>query len=140
MGGETLRRQAAQKKLPIIGAQISTAGGFAPVPERAIALGAEVVQIFNSNPRTWHTRPHVAAEIDALTAGLNRGGLPLFFHTIYLINLASPDEQLRRGVMEAIAGLKPAWKAVKVFANGKIRVQFKDRTTKTIQPPRRRHV
>jgi deoxyribonuclease-4 len=103
MGGETLRRQAAQMKLPIIGAQISTAGGFAPVPERAIALGAEVVQIFNSNPRTWRTRPYVTAEIDALTTGLKRRGLPLFFHTIYLINLASPDEELRRRSGAALA-------------------------------------
>jgi hypothetical protein len=52
-------------------------------------------------------------------------------------DLLGPDEQLRRSIMEALAGLMPAWKAVKIFASGKIRVQFKDRTTKTIQPPRR---
>lgn len=51
-------------------------------------------------------------------------------------DLVGPDEQLRRSIMATLAGLKPAWKSVKVFANGKIRVQLKDRTTKVIQPPR----
>jgi len=51
-------------------------------------------------------------------------------------DLVGPDEQLRRSIMAALAVLKPAWKSVKVFASGKIRVQLKDRTTKVIQPPR----
>lgn len=51
-------------------------------------------------------------------------------------DLLGPDEQLRRTIMGALAGLTPAWKSVKVFASGKIRVQRKDRTTKVIQPPR----
>ena len=53
-------------------------------------------------------------------------------------DLVGPDEQLRRSVMEALAGLRPAWKSVRVFASGKVRVQLKDRTTKVIQLPRRR--
>ncbi len=50
--------------------------------------------------------------------------------------LLGPDEQLRRSIMAALAAITPQWRSVKVFANGKIRVQFKDRATKTIQPPR----
>jgi hypothetical protein len=33
-------------------------------------------------------------------------------------DLLGPDEQLRRGIMAALAGLKPAWKAVKVSGDG----------------------
>ncbi len=84
-----------RRRLPRIGAQISTAGGFAPVPDRAVTLGAEAVQIFNSNPRMWHTRPVAPDEMAALISGLRKHRLPLFFHTIYLINLATPDEGLR---------------------------------------------
>lgn len=51
-------------------------------------------------------------------------------------DMLGPDERLRQSVMEALARLKPAWKSVKVFANGKIRVQLKDHSTKTIRPPR----
>jgi hypothetical protein len=50
--------------------------------------------------------------------------------------LIGPDEQLRRSVIDALAGLKPAWKSVRVFATGEIRVRFKDRTMKTVRPPR----
>ncbi|MFH1833972.1 MAG: deoxyribonuclease IV [bacterium] len=96
-------RPSAAAGLPLIGAQISTAGGFAPVPERALAIGAEVVQIFDSNPRTWRPRTFRPGEITALTEGLRRHRIPLFFHTIYLINLAAPDERLRQRSVEALA-------------------------------------
>lgn len=99
----TSRGRSEQAKLPLIGAQISTAGGFAPVPERAVTIGAEVVQIFSSNPRTWRTRSPGPEEIALLTSGLRRHSLPLYLHTIYLINLASPDEGLRKRSTSALA-------------------------------------
>jgi deoxyribonuclease-4 len=88
---------------PLIGAQISAAGGFAPVPERAQALGCEAVQVFSSNPRMWRTRTPSMDELHVLVAGLREYRLPLFLHTIYLINLATPDEDLRRRSSEALA-------------------------------------
>lgn len=91
------------RRTPLIGAQVSTAGGFAPVPERAVAMGAEAVQVFSSNPRTWQTRWPEPEETDALVHGLAERHLPLFFHTIYLINMASPDEALRYRSAQALA-------------------------------------
>lgn len=93
----------ASRPLPLIGAQIKSAGGFRLVPERAVEIGAEVVQIFNSNARQWRPRPFDPDEIEALKTGLADLGMPLFFHTIYLINLASPDEALRQRSSEALA-------------------------------------
>ena len=95
--------RSGRAKLPLIGAQVSTAGGFAPVPERAVAIGAEVVQFFSSNPRTWRTRSPGSEEVALLITGLRRHSLPLYLHTIYLINLASPDEDLRRRSTSALA-------------------------------------
>jgi deoxyribonuclease IV len=89
--------------LPLIGAQLSSAGGFRPVPQRAVDIGAEVVQIFNTNPRTWRPRLPAPEEIEAFAAELRRHRLRLFFHSTYLINLASPDEELRRRSSEALA-------------------------------------
>jgi deoxyribonuclease-4 len=89
--------------LPLIGAQLSTAGGFARVPERALAVGAEAVQVFSSNPRTWRAEPPDPATLAEFGAALRRLRLPLFFHTIYLINLASPDPQLRGRSSLAVA-------------------------------------
>jgi deoxyribonuclease-4 len=93
----------ARRPLPLIGAQISTAGGLAPVPQRALDIGAEVVQIFDTNPRTWRPRPASEEELGAFTTGLARRRLPLYLHTIYLINLASPDDALRRRSGAALA-------------------------------------
>ncbi len=89
--------------LPLIGGQISTAGGFAAVPARALAMGAEAVQVFSSNPRRWQMDPPDRAELQRLGARLRELKLPLFFHSIYLINLASPDETLRGHSVEALA-------------------------------------
>jgi deoxyribonuclease IV len=62
------------------------------------------VQVFDSNPRTWRTTPLAEEEAAAARAGLQTHHLPLFVHTIYLINLASPDAQLRERSAEALAG------------------------------------
>lgn len=88
---------------PLIGGHISTAGGFAAVPARALAMGAEAVQVFSSNPRTWQTTPPDPEELRRFGASLRELRLPLFFHSIYLINLASPDEGLRQRSAEALA-------------------------------------
>jgi len=88
--------------LPRIGAQLSTAGGFAAVSRRALEVGAEAVQIFNTNPRIWRARVAAPEEIEALAAGLRERRLPLFFHSSYLINLASPDGELRRRSSESL--------------------------------------
>jgi deoxyribonuclease-4 len=91
------------RPLPPIGAQVSSAGGFPPVPQRAADIGAEAVQIFNTNPRVWRPRVPSPGEIEALVAGLRAHRLRLFFHSSYLINLASPDPELRRRSREALA-------------------------------------
>ena len=88
--------------LPLIGGQISTAGGFAAVPDRALIMGAEAVQVFSSNPRMWQTSPPDPEELRRFGARLSELRLPLFFHSIYLINLASPDEPLRQRSAEAL--------------------------------------
>ena len=90
-------------ELPRIGAQISTAGGLSPVPQRAIDIGAEVVQIFNTNARMWRTQQRSPEEIRALRDGLRLHDLPLFFHSIYLINLAADDVPLWRRSIDALS-------------------------------------
>jgi deoxyribonuclease IV len=97
------RRAQAKTALPVIGAQLSTAGGFAPVPQRALDVGAEAVQIFNTNPRIWRPRVPAPGEMEAFVAGLRAHNLRLFVHSVYLINLASPDDALRRRSAAALA-------------------------------------
>jgi hypothetical protein len=54
----------------------------------------------------------------------------------FWMNLVGPDEQLRRNIMAALTVVKPQWRTVKVHANGKVRIRFQDKSTKTIRPPR----
>ncbi len=83
------------RRLPLIGAHVSVAGGLDKVVPRARRIGAEVVQIFPSNPRQWRCPEPSPGALEPFGQALRRAGLPLFVHTIYLINLASPDPALR---------------------------------------------
>jgi hypothetical protein len=53
-------------------------------------------------------------------------------------DMVGPDEQLRRDILNTLAGIKPAWHWVQVFDSGKVHIHFQDRTAHTIQPPRAR--
>ena len=57
MPRKTTEHSSQHGALPLVGAQLSTAGGWSQVPGRAQAAGAEVVQVFSSNPRMWPTNP-----------------------------------------------------------------------------------
>ncbi len=74
---------------------MSAAGGLHRVLPRARRIEAEVVQIFPSSPRQWRPGSADPRAIRAFGEELAAAGVPLFLHTIYLINLASPDPQLR---------------------------------------------
>ncbi len=89
-------------RLPRIGAHVSVAGGLGEVLPRARAIGAEAVQVFPSSPRQWRPCRYAAAEAQAFGAGLTDAGIPLFVHTIYLINLATPDPDLRARSVAAV--------------------------------------
>ena len=90
-------------RLPRIGAHVSVAGGLAEVLPRARAMGAEAVQIFPSSPRQWRPCRYSLAEAQAFGAALTAACIPLFVHTIYLINLATSDPELRARSVAAVA-------------------------------------
>lgn len=76
----------------VIGAHISAAGGINNVIERAKALNINAVQIFASAPQNWNP-PKItlaeAADFGKLARKLTIGHI--FFHAIYLINMASSN-------------------------------------------------
>ena len=96
-------RVARSRALPPIGAHVSTAGGPPAILERALRLGVDAIQIFNTNPRMWRAHRYPQAGIDEFRTGLARHRILLFVHAIYLINLATPDEALRQRSLEALA-------------------------------------
>lgn len=78
-----------------VGAHVSTAGGLATAVERAVALGAQCLQIFVGAPQQWADARYGDAEVTAFRDGLAAHGLgPLFIHAPYLVNLAALRDDL----------------------------------------------
>ncbi len=74
-------------------------GGFAAGLRYAGDIGAEAIQVFVSNPRSWSlpangaaARARGAGGIRDLLAG---AGLPVFVHAPYLVNVGSADPVIR---------------------------------------------
>lgn len=93
----------ADDGLPLIGAQVSTAGRLDTSIERARYIGAEAIQVFPSNPRQWRPAPYPPDDLVHYGLALRRNRLPLFVHSIYLINLAAPEADLRRKSAASLA-------------------------------------
>ncbi|MDH4162561.1 MAG: deoxyribonuclease IV [Nitrospirota bacterium] len=78
-----------------LGFHVSISGGFSLAVQRAHELGCNCMQIFSRNPRGWTVKPidpADAAEFKKLREQWDIG--PVFVHTNYLINLASPKPDL----------------------------------------------
>ena len=63
--------------------------------DRASERGCETMQIFVSNPRGWRHSEIPPEDISLFRARCEEEGIePVFVHTIYLINLAAPDDDI----------------------------------------------
>jgi deoxyribonuclease IV len=83
-----------------LGAHVPTRGGLASAIEYAVAAGCEAIQLFVSNPRSWAPptlSPNAAGEFSARRVAAGLG--PVFAHTSYMVNIASPNPDfLKRSV------------------------------------------
>ena len=79
-----------------IGAHVSTAGGLAEAPARALALGCECCQIFSRSPRGGAAPELTVESIKQFKQAMSDSGQSAcYIHTPYYINLASLDERIR---------------------------------------------
>jgi deoxyribonuclease-4 len=75
-----------------LGAHLAMADGMVKAGERAVEIGASVLQIFSDNPTAWERRGAASPEIPAFRAILERNDVVLAIHGSYLINLAGVDD------------------------------------------------
>jgi deoxyribonuclease-4 len=76
-----------------IGAHISSSGGIDKAIDRAVAMGAESVQVFTQSPRAWRPTNHDPASFERFREKYAAAGLGgALCHAVYLCNVASPDE------------------------------------------------
>jgi deoxyribonuclease IV len=84
----------------LIGSHATVTGGLATgALSYAAAVGAEVVQVFVSNPRGWAAGTGDAAQ----DARLRESGVPVFIHATYMINLGSGNPEVAQKSADAIA-------------------------------------
>lgn len=75
-----------------LGAHLRTPGGLRTAIETARDVGAQVVQLFLSNPRAWAGPRLDTAR--AFGAAWREGAVgPLYVHAPYLVNVASPNPE-----------------------------------------------
>ena len=86
-----------------LGVHISIAGGIDKGLERAKELGCSTVQMFSHNPRGWGLGKRDSVEIRRFRDLKKAYDIhPVFVHTSYLINLASPRQYLLHKSFEMI--------------------------------------
>ncbi len=74
-----------------LGLHLSISGSIDHVFDRAAATESNTFQIFSRNPRGWRSTKLDAGEVEDFRISLKRSGIwPVFIHTPYLLNLASP--------------------------------------------------
>jgi deoxyribonuclease-4 len=79
-----------------IGLHTSIAGGLHKALERAGALGCNTMQIFSHNPRGWKVNEVSDEEVKLFRSLKTELDItPVYIHTSYLLNIASPKDDLR---------------------------------------------
>jgi deoxyribonuclease-4 len=76
-----------------LGAHVT--GGVKDGLDHAVALKLDSAQIFSQSPRMWKPTDHKPAVLEAFAERRQKLGIPVVIHAMYLINLASPDKEMR---------------------------------------------
>src|SRR5690242_1632508 len=79
----------------LLGAHESTSGGLHQAFERALADGAETVQIFTKSSRMWRAKEIADADATAFRTASKAAGFTATVHAAYLINLGCGPGDLR---------------------------------------------
>ncbi|MCA9030205.1 MAG: deoxyribonuclease IV [Planctomycetaceae bacterium] len=81
--------------MPLFGSHLSVAGGYYKAVRAASELGMDTVQIFTKNNNRWDGKPLTDDDIREFRQAVDECGLQLpCAHDSYLINLASPKDEL----------------------------------------------
>lgn len=89
--------------MPILGAHMSIAGGYHKSVEAAHAAGCDCVQLFTKNNNQWQGKELTDADCEKFRAAVEKLKIshPVA-HNSYLINLASPKDELWKKSIDAM--------------------------------------
>jgi deoxyribonuclease IV len=79
----------------LLGAHVSTSGGIHTAINRIEAMDGDAVQLFTQSPRTWRPTNHDPANFERFKESRAEAGIgAAVCHALYLINLASPNDEI----------------------------------------------
>lgn len=80
----------------LFGAHVSAAGGISNAVDRIEAIGGDAVQVFTQSPRMWRPTQHPEEELERFRRRREEARVrAVLCHALYLVNLASRDEEIR---------------------------------------------
>jgi len=86
-----------------VGAHVSVAGGVDNAVERQLDVGGNCGQIFTTSPQVWQTPEIEAVEADAFKSQSDADGVgPWVIHSAYLVNLATPKDDLQQKSIDSM--------------------------------------
>lgn len=89
--------------MPLLGAHMSIAGGYHKAVDAAAELGMDCVQLFTKNNNQWRAKPLSDEDIHLFRAAIDATGIQSpCAHNSYLINLASPNDELWQKSLDAM--------------------------------------
>ena len=87
----------------LLGGHISTSGGISKAPARAAVFGFRTMQVFSKNQMQWNAKPLPDQEIAMFKSEYAKVGLrKTMSHASYLLNLGSPDKEMKVKVKDAM--------------------------------------
>ena len=86
-----------------IGAHVSSSGGIHTAIDRIEAMGGDSVQVFTQSPRMWRPTNHDPANFERFKERRAEAGIGgVLCHALYLLNLASPKDDLYEKSVETL--------------------------------------
>ncbi len=83
---------------------MSSSGGIHTAIDRAEGIGGNAAQVFTQSPRMWRPTNHDPANLERFRQRREEAGIEyVLCHALYLINLGSPDDDLREKSEVALA-------------------------------------
>ena len=97
----------------LYGAHVSSAGGIWNAVDRGEEIGCDAIQVFTQSPRMWRPTEHTPEAVARFRERREQAGIRgVVCHALYLVNLASPDREIRkksatamRATLEAADGI-----------------------------------
>ncbi|UCC33003.1 MAG: deoxyribonuclease IV [Candidatus Bathyarchaeota archaeon] len=86
-----------------LGLHLSIVGSIDKVVDRAVERECNTLQMFSRNPRGWRSKNLDSGEVESFRFKVRESGVcPVFVHTPYLFNLASPKHEVYQKSSEGL--------------------------------------